>query len=101
MVDKDQPDATTDPDIPIDFTTFVLSLSSSAAFHLGLTPRPDQEDCCTNLTMAKQSIDILSLLEEKTQGNLTQEESKILTDVLFNLRMRYVSAMEESGCQDK
>ena len=64
--------ATEDPSVPIDFATFVLSLSSSAAYHLGLAPHPEgeEEGTCTNLPMAKQTIDILGILQEKTKGNL-------------------------------
>ena len=54
-----------DPEVPIDFSTFILSLSSSAAFHLGLAPHPEEKCECLNLPMAKQTIDIISLLQEK------------------------------------
>ena len=82
--------ATEDPSIPIDFSTFVLSLSSSAAFHLGLAPHPENEEMSRNLPMAKQTIDILSILQEKTNGNLTGEEERLLAEVLYNLRMAFV-----------
>jgi len=81
-----------DPNVPIDFATFVLSLSSSAAFHLGLAPHPEKKCACMNLPMAKQTIDILSLLQEKTNGNLTGEEERLLAEVLYNLRMAFVRA---------
>ncbi len=80
-----------DPSLPIDFTTFVLSLSSSAAFHLGLAPHPEKDCECKNLPMAKQTIDILSILQEKTQGNLTGAEERLLGEVLYNLRMAFVA----------
>lgn len=79
-----------DPNVPIDFTTFILSLSSSAAFHLGLLPHPESKCTCVNLPMAKQTIDILSLLQEKTRGNLTGEEERLLGEILYNLRMAFV-----------
>ena len=83
---------TEDPSVPIDFATFILSLSSSAAYHLGLAPHPEggSEATCTNLPMAKQTIDILGILQEKTRGNLTGEEERILGEVLYNLRMAFV-----------
>lgn len=81
-----------DPNVPIDFATFVLSLSSSAAYHLGLAPHPEKKCECMNLPMAKQTIDILSLLQEKTNGNLTGEEERLLAEVLYNLRMAFVRA---------
>ena len=79
-----------DPNVPIDFATFVLSLSSSAAIHLGLTPHPESPEEYRNLPMAKQTIDILTILQEKTKGNLTGEEERLLAEVLYNLRMAFV-----------
>jgi hypothetical protein len=79
-----------DPSVPIDFSTFILSLSSSAAFHLGIAPHPEGGAHEQNLPMAKQTIDILSILQEKTTGNLTGEEERLLSEVLYNLRMAYV-----------
>lgn len=74
---------------PIDFHTFVLSLSTSAMLHLGLIPNtPDFGK--PNLSLARQTIDLLTLLEQKTTGNLTGEEERLLSEVLFDLRVRYV-----------
>jgi len=72
------------------FPTFVLSLSSSALVHLGEVPDPDSGATIENIAMAKHTIDILAMLEEKTKGNLDLEESKLLKDMLFELRMHYV-----------
>ena len=74
----------------IDFSTFVLSLFSSAMVHLGDAPRPD-DTTREDLQLAKQTIDILGLLKEKTAGNLTTEEDKLLADLLYDLRLRYVN----------
>jgi hypothetical protein len=76
----------------MDFTTFCLSLASSAMMHLGLVPYPETGKAEKQLPMAKQTIDILALLEEKTRGNLTAEESKLLETVLYDLRIRFVEA---------
>jgi hypothetical protein len=86
-----------DPSVPIDFATFILSLSSSAAYHLGLAPHPEgeSENNSTNLPMAKQTIDILGILQEKTRGNLTGEEERILGEVLYNLRMAFVRVSQK------
>ncbi len=81
-------------DFPIDFTTFVLSLSSNAAVHLDLAPHPEHDEPGLNLPMAKQTIDILGLLQEKTRGNLTGEEERLLGEVLYKMRMEYVSASQ-------
>ena len=72
------------------FPTFVLSLSSSALVHLGEVPDPETGKTAENIEMAKHTIDILAMLEEKTRGNLDAEESKLLKDMLFELRMHYV-----------
>ena len=90
----------TDPEVPIDFTTFILSLSSSAAFHLGLAPHPENEDCCTNLPMARQTIDILSILQDKTRGNLTGEEERLISEILYNLRLAFVEISQKCGCSE-
>ncbi len=79
-----------EPDFPIDFSTFILSLSSSAAVHLGMMPHPEGQETIRNFPMAKQTIDILDILQEKTKGNLTGEEERLLSEILYNLRMTFV-----------
>jgi len=87
-------DPTCDEPIPeIDFVTFILSLSTNAMVSLGLLPRPDTGDKKRDLPLARQSIDILALLQEKTRGNLTGEEERILDSVLYDLRMTYVQVV--------
>lgn len=77
----------------ISFTTFVLSLASSAAIHFGDLPDPESgQRVEPNLDGASQMIEILAMLEQKTRGNLTAEERQVLEQVLFELRMRYVEA---------
>lgn len=76
----------------VNFSTFVYSLSTSALVHLGEIPEPISEKMDKNLPLAKQTIDILGILQEKTQGNLTQEEENLLNGFLYDLRMRYVKA---------
>ncbi len=75
----------------IDFNTFVLSLSTSALMHLGKLPGAG-DDSTVNLAHAKQSIDCIALLEEKTRGNLTGEEERLISEVLYDLRLRFVAA---------
>jgi hypothetical protein len=78
-------------DLPaIDFSTFILSLSHSALVHLGDAPDPTTGQVRMSLPMARQTIDLLSLLEQKTKGNLTGEEERLLEQALYDLRMRYV-----------
>ena len=74
----------------IDFATFILSLSHSALMHLGEVPDPETNAVQVELALAKQNVDILGMLEEKTKGNLTGDEERLLAQVLFDLRMRYV-----------
>jgi hypothetical protein len=79
----------------IDFSTFVLSLSHSAFVYLGDVPTSAGGKGERNLVMARQTIDILALLAEKTKGNLTGEEERLLEQVVFELRMRFVEASKE------
>ena|SRR5580658_2344577 len=80
----------------IDFATFVLSLSHSAVLHLGEAPHPETNKIERNLTLARQTIDLLGVLEEKTKGNLTGDEERLLTQVLFDLRMRFVEEQKKA-----
>ena len=80
-------------DQPLSFITFVLSLASSAAIHFGDLADPESgQRSEVNLAGAAQMIEILSLLDQKTRGNLTAEERQVLEQVLFELRMRFVQA---------
>jgi len=84
---------------PVDFNTFILSLSTSAIVHLGAAPKEmfgDQELPPKNLPMAKQTIDCIAMLEEKSRGNLSGEEERLLSQILYDLRMRYVRAASEA-----
>jgi hypothetical protein len=77
----------------LSFTAFVVSLASSAAIHFGDLPDPmTGERSDENLEGASQMIEILTLLEEKTRGNLTIEERQVLEQVLYELRLRFVEA---------
>ncbi len=74
----------------IDFSNFILSLNTSALIHLGDIPDPQSRERVYDIQSAKQTIDILELLQEKTNGNLDSEEFKLLDDVIYDLRMKYV-----------
>jgi hypothetical protein len=90
------PDEDEDGTLPeVDFITFVLSLNHSAACHLGCAPNPETNTCQEDLPLVQQTIDILAMLQNKTQGNLTGEEERILSEVLFDLRMAYVKATKK------
>jgi hypothetical protein len=75
----------------LSFTTFVLSLASTAAIHFGDLPDPmTGEKSAPNLEGAAQMIEILSLLDHKTRGNLTAEERQVLEQVLYELRLQFI-----------
>jgi hypothetical protein len=74
----------------IDFHTFVLSLGSSALLHLGELERPGAAGPEKNLPLAKHTIDILGMLQEKTRGNLSPAEDKLMESLLYDLRLKYV-----------
>jgi Domain of unknown function (DUF1844) len=76
----------------VDFTTFILSLSHSALMHLGEAPHPEDDSVVTNLMLARQTIDLIAMLEEKTKGNLTGEEERMVGQILYDLRIRFVQA---------
>jgi hypothetical protein len=73
---------------PMDFGIFVLSLNASALIQLGVT-KDAQGEPGESLPLARQTIDILAMLEAKTRGNLSGEEERLLHQIMFDLRMRY------------
>jgi len=75
---------------PVDFPSFILSLATSALIHLGEEADPATGKKLVQLPMARQGIDLLALLEEKTQGNLSKDEAALITQLLFTLRMKFV-----------
>lgn len=76
--------------LKLDFSNFVLSLNASALIHLGDIPDPQSRERMVNLPAAKHTIEILEIIKSKTAGNLDGEEQRLLDDVLYNLRMKYV-----------
>ncbi|MBI5489580.1 MAG: DUF1844 domain-containing protein [Deltaproteobacteria bacterium] len=84
-----------EPVPPIDFVTFVLSLSTNTMVSLGILPAPGSQEKKLDLPLARQTIDLLAILQEKTKGNLTGEEERILDTVLYDLRMSYVQVVRE------
>lgn len=74
----------------VTLSTFIFSLSTSALVHLGEIAEPDTSEVRTDLPMARQIIDTLGMLQEKTRGNLDPDEDRFMKSVLYDLRMRYV-----------
>jgi hypothetical protein len=87
----------TDKPIALTFTTFLFSLGSSAFIALGEEANPFTGQKSINLPQAQESIDLLSILQEKTRGNLTGEEESLLNNLLFSLRMKYVELARKQG----
>ena len=77
--------------MPVTFASFVISLGSSSLMLMGEQLDTQQPTMPVNLPQAKEIIDLLSVLEEKTKGNLTTDEQSVLRDMLYALRMKYVS----------
>ncbi len=77
----------------ITFSSFIYSLSSTCLIHLGEIPEPTSGTYQKNLVLAKQTIDLLEILSEKTKGNLTPEEEGLLKSSLTELRIRYIKAL--------
>lgn len=74
----------------VTFSTFVLSLSSSALVHLGEVPEPETGAVQRDLALAKHTIDVLCMLQNKTQACLDADEKRLLEGLLYDLRMKYV-----------
>jgi len=81
--------------LDINFSNFIVSLSSSVLFHFGDLPDPVTNKVERNLPAAKQTIDILGMIQEKTKGNLDESEKNLIDGILFELRMRFVKEKEK------
>lgn len=79
----------------INFSTFVISLSTQALMHLGEIADPMSGKVSKDISVAKQMIDIIGMLQEKTKGNLNGGEDKLMEEILFDLRMKYVEAVKK------
>lgn len=76
----------------IDFTAFLLGLASTALIHMGATPHPDTGRIERDDVLARQSLDLLAMLKEKTRGNLSAEEERLFSALLTDLRLKFVGA---------
>lgn len=80
---------------PMNFSTFLLGLASSALIHLGVAPNPETGGLTPDLTLAQQTLDVLAMLRTKTKGNLTPDEEKLFENMLTDLRFRFVEAKKK------
>ena len=78
----------------VDFLNLVVSMSHSALFHLGDAPDPATGGIEKNLHLARQTIDLLAMLQEKTHGNLNGDEERVLSQAIYDLRMRFVEVAQ-------
>jgi hypothetical protein len=86
-----EPHAEEFPQFELNFSTFVLSLTSSAFYHLGELADPQTGETHVELNAVKQTIDILLMIQEKTKGNLTSDEAKLLEHLIYELQMKFVA----------
>ena len=78
----------------VDFLNLVVSMSHSALLHLGDAPDPTTGGLEKNLPLARQTIDLLAMLQDKTRGNLSGEEERVLSHAIYDLRMRFVEVLQ-------
>ncbi len=86
---------TNEQNTTVEFNGLILGFSSAALYYLGETPIDGQQVKSVNFSLARQNIDILSMLKEKTQGNLTPEEAKLLSEVLADLQIKFANALRK------
>jgi len=86
-------------DKPIDFSAFILSLSTTALLQLGVIENPYTKKREKDVAMAKGTIDVLGLIKEKTKGNLTKDEEALMESILAELRMMYYKMNVEQGAE--
>lgn len=78
----------------VTFSTFVMSLNTSVLYHLGELPDPETGKTVLNIDLARHAIDTLVVLEQKTKGNLSEEESELMKNILYDVKMRFVNAVK-------
>ena len=81
-------------DMPMTFEALIFSLSTTALLQLGMAPHPETGRQEKDLPGAKQTIDILEMLQQKTRGNLTADEGQLLEECLYDLKMTYVKTLQ-------
>lgn len=80
----------------LSFSAFVLGLASTALIHLGVHADPESGKMTVDLTLARQSIDVLAMLREKTRGNLSSEEEQLFSSILSDLQLRFVEKTKKA-----
>jgi hypothetical protein len=85
-----------DRKLPVSFSALIISLAGSGMMNLGEAPNPATGKKSVNLELARNTIDLLTMLKEKTNGNLEDEESKLLDTMLYELRSKFVTVRSSS-----
>ena len=78
----------------VSFSTFIMSLNTSVLYHLGELSYPETGKKSVNIDLARHAIDTLVVLEQKTKGNLTAEESELMRNILYDVKMRFVNTVK-------
>lgn len=79
----------------VTFSTFIMSLNTSVLFHLGELPDPESGQKMVNIDLARHAIDTLVILEQKTKGNLTDDEAELMKNIIYDVKMRFVNAVKK------
>ena len=79
----------------VTFSTFVMSLNTSVLYHLGELPDPESGKKIINFDLARHAIDTLVVLDQKTRGNLSDEEAELMRNILYDVKMRFVNAVKK------
>lgn len=86
------PDETKNSESSVSFSAFVVTIVQSAMVHLGEAPNPETGGRQMDLDMARHTIDVLNMLKEKTNGNRTEDETKMLDTLLYEVRTKFLTA---------
>ncbi len=85
----------------VTFMAFIMSLNTSALFHLGEIADPETGEKVIDFSLARHAIDTLVLLQEKTKGNLDSDETEMLKNILYDVKMRFVQAVKDKNSSEK
>lgn len=80
----------------VTFAGFLLSLNTTALFHLGEITHPETGEKVVDLEMVKHTIDTITIIRDKTKGNLEKDEEELISNILYDLKLRYVNATSKS-----
>jgi len=97
---QERSEGETSQEIPlpeVDFPSFIMSLSTSVFIHLGEIPDPTTNERSIHLPLAKQTIDLIAMLKEKTEGNRTKDEDNLMKELLYNLRMKFLELSSQNS----